>query len=527
MEASAIQARAGLGRGRVSLGAPLLRLRSDQQLVGLFRGGNDDAFRVIHDRYRARLVAYVRQMLAGPHPDAEDILQDVFVRAYAGLRANGRDLTLRPWLYRIAHNRCVDELRRPAATATEPLELGPAATSDPVLECEQRESLRRLITDIRRLPDQQRSALLMREMGGMAYSDIADALALSVPAVKSLLVRARIGLAAAVEARDTSCQQIRRELTEAHDRGVRASGLARRHLHDCSGCREYRHELRSVSRQLAALTPVLGPLGVLVRLIGAGGGAGGGAAAGGTGSGVIAAGGAAGAGTTVLGAAATHAAAVVAAAVVTAGGAVEIQRTVATQLDSPPAHHAKRVATVGRGTSVEGTVTAAVAVPLSRHAPAPAQQTTAPAAAVPQSHPAAPSQSRRAAKKGKSATSARHKATGAQTATGPAAASSTPASSAATAPTNNASSCQVPPTTVQRPATPTGNTPVCPVGISTDTSAAPASTSPATSPQSSSSVSSAGTAGATGSSTAASGSSTGTATTDKQAQNSLRPPAQA
>ena len=110
MEASAIHARTGLGRGRVTLPTPLLRLRSDQQLVGLFRSGNEDAFRVIHDRYRARLLAYVRQMLAGQHPDAEDVLQDVFVRAYAGLLANGRELSLRPWLYRIAHNRCVDEL---------------------------------------------------------------------------------------------------------------------------------------------------------------------------------------------------------------------------------------------------------------------------------------------------------------------------------------------------------------------------------------------------------------------------------
>ena len=520
MEASAIHARTGLRRGRVTLGAPLLRLRSDQQLVGLFRGGNDDAFRVIHDRYRARLLAYVRQMLAGPHPDAEDILQDVFVRAYAGLRANGRDLSLRPWLYRVAHNRCVDELRRPAATAAEPLELGPAVTSDPVLECEQRESLSRLITDIRRLPHQQRSALLMREMGGMAYSDIADALTLSGPAVKSLLVRARIGLAAAVEARNTACQQIRTELTEAHDRGVRASGLARRHLHDCSGCREYRAELRSVSRQLAALTPVLAPVGVLVRLIGAGGGAGGGAAAGGTGSGVIAAGGAASAGTTVLGAAATHVAAVVAAAVVTAGGALEIQRTVASQLDPPPAHHAKRVATVGQGTSAEGAVTAVVAAPVSSYVPARVQQTSAPAGAVPQTHLTRPTHSRRAAKTGKSATAGRHAAPPSATAADPAASSNTPASTNATAPKDDASSCQVPPTSVQPAVTSTTGTPVCPPSTATDTSGAPASTSTATSPGSNS-PSTRGASGAAGSSTPTPGSaSASTATTSKQAQSS-------
>ena len=113
MEASALHAPAGLARARISVGAPLLRLRSDDQLLALFRAGNEDAFRVIHDRYRQRLFAYTRQMLPGSAQDAEDALQDVFVRAYAGLRANRRELTLRPWLYRVAHNRCVDELRRP------------------------------------------------------------------------------------------------------------------------------------------------------------------------------------------------------------------------------------------------------------------------------------------------------------------------------------------------------------------------------------------------------------------------------
>src|SRR5207237_6580252 len=100
-------------------------------LVAVFRGGNDDAFRVIHDRYRTRLLAYVRQMLAGSNPDVEDVLQDVFVRAYAGLQANGRELSLRPWLYRIAHNRCVDELRRPIPPVLETLELAPRLAGDP------------------------------------------------------------------------------------------------------------------------------------------------------------------------------------------------------------------------------------------------------------------------------------------------------------------------------------------------------------------------------------------------------------
>jgi RNA polymerase sigma factor (sigma-70 family) len=313
----------------------LLRLRSDEQLVALFRAGHDDAFRAIHDRYRQRLFAYTRQMLPA-RQDAEDALQDVFVRAYSGLRASQGRLVLRAWLYRIAHNRCIDELRRPAPPPPEVLELVRAPSDDPIAAADQRESLRRLVIDVRRLPEQQRSALLMRELGGMAYADMADALGVSVPAVKSLLVRARIALAQALEARDIACSDIRGQLTLAHDRGVRPSGTARRHMRDCSQCKHFHTELRGISRRFAALAPTVGPMGVIAKVLGIGGG--GGAAAS---SGAIAAGGAAGTGGAVasVGLFATgagHIATLIAAAAVTAGGAVEIQSSIA-----PHAHHVR------------------------------------------------------------------------------------------------------------------------------------------------------------------------------------------
>ena len=328
MEASALQAPASVSRARISLGAPLLRLRSDDQLVALFRAGNDEAFRVIHDRYRQRLFAYTRQMLPGSRQDAEDALQDVFVRAYSNLRSNDRELALRAWLYRVAHNRCIDELRRPAPPAPELMEIVRAPSHDPIAEAEQRESLRRLIADVRRLPDQQRSALLMRELSGMSYSELADALGASVPAVKSLLVRARVSLAQAQEARDTACAEIRDELILAHDRRVRPNAMARRHMRDCAGCREFRTDIRSVSRQFAALVPAFGPVAVIANVLGIGGGASGSAAAGG---GAAAGGAAAGTGALAasgaLATGASHVATLLAAAVITAGGAAAIQGT--------------------------------------------------------------------------------------------------------------------------------------------------------------------------------------------------------
>jgi len=377
VEASALQAPAGLARARISVHTPLLRLRSDDQLLALFRGGNDDAFRVIHDRYRQRLFAYTRQMLPGSTQDAEDALQDVFVRAYSGLRTNRRQLALRPWLYRVAHNRCVDELRRPLPPPPEELHQCALPAHDPATRAEQRESLQRLIADLRRLPDHQRSALLMRELSGMTYAEVAAAMDVSVPAVKSLLVRARIGLALAIEARDTACVKIRDNITLAHDRGVRPSGNVRRHLADCEGCREFRAAVRGSRRQFAALLPAFGPVGVLANLLGIGGGgaAGGGAGAAATGgatasTGAMVGGGtAASVGTFTVGA--THVATLIAAAVVTAGGAVAIQHTIA------PVHRQHAV-------HAEATM----AAPVAPTAPA-----TAPAAyaAEPSATPASPS----------------------------------------------------------------------------------------------------------------------------------------
>jgi RNA polymerase sigma factor (sigma-70 family) len=358
VEASTIPATAALAPGRQSgariVAGPLLRLRSDEQLVRLFRAGSDEAFRVIHDRYRTRLFAYARQMLAGSRADAEDALQDVFVRAYGALRANDRDVSLRAWLYRIAHNRCIDELRRAGgagfATGAPPevLELVQAPASDPMDAVERRETLRRLVADVRRLPEQQRSALLMREISGMAYADLAAALDVTVPAVKSLLVRARIGLAQAAEARDTACAAIRADLADAHERGVRASALVKRHLHDCKGCSAYKRELRALDARLAALVPALGPAALVAKLLGVVGGGGTGAAAsggasvaGGAGATAAAAGtGAAaagvGVGVGVAGMSASHIVAAVAVAVVSAGGAVEVHQ----QLVPHHRHHA-------------------------------------------------------------------------------------------------------------------------------------------------------------------------------------------
>jgi len=321
MEASAIP-RAAAG-GRVPLSATFLRLRSDEQLVSLFRSGSDDAFRVIHDRYHARLLAYARQMLRGSGGDPEDALQDVFVRAFRSLRASNRPILLRAWLYRIAHNRCIDELRRPVAVPTEldgavrPAVASLTSTQDPSLVAERSETIARLVADVQTLPAPQRSVLLMRELQGMSYQELAETLDVSVPAVKSLLLRARTGLVDLRIARETPCEDIHLELAEAADRGVRMSARSRRHMRECSGCRTYHRELRNLHKGLAALAPI-GPFAKLGSLFGIGGSGAGGTTAGSGGAAAAAAGSASGgSGVGLLGAAsAAKVAAVVATAAV-------------------------------------------------------------------------------------------------------------------------------------------------------------------------------------------------------------------
>ncbi len=194
--------------------SPLLRLQSDEKLIALTRSGHHAAFEAICGRYQSRLLAFCRHMLAS-REDAEDVLQEVFAAAFNAVLADDRPINVRPWLYRIARNRSLNHLRRATATGVDSMDVHFAehglSTSDKVLR---RESFRELIADVHDLPETQRTALLLREIDALSYEQIAEAMETTVPSVKSLLVRARISLAEAAEARKLSCEEVREELGE-------------------------------------------------------------------------------------------------------------------------------------------------------------------------------------------------------------------------------------------------------------------------------------------------------------------------
>ena len=263
LEASALQHAGAAGlHGR----SPLLRLQSDERLVALIRRGNHHAFEALVARYQSRLLAFCRHMLSS-REDAEDVLQEVFAAAFNAMLADEREINVRPWLYRIARNRSLNHLRRTQAVGMDSMDVhlseGGLTTADKV---HKREEFRLLIADVQDLPETQRTALLLREIDALSYDQIAEAMETTVPSVKSLLVRARVSLAEAAEARLLSCEEVRLELGEVAEGLTRTTAPVRRHLRTCDRCTAFRKQLRSNNKALAALFPV-GPLLLLKKLL--------------------------------------------------------------------------------------------------------------------------------------------------------------------------------------------------------------------------------------------------------------------
>jgi RNA polymerase sigma factor (sigma-70 family) len=244
----------------------LLRLQSDERLIALTRRGHHAAFEVLCARYQTRLLSFCRHMLAS-REDAEDVLQEVFAAAFNAVLADERAINVRPWLYRIARNRSLNHLRRATAIGVDSMDVhyaeGGLSTGEKVMR---RESFRELIGDVHHLPETQRTALLLREIDALSYEQIAHAMETTVPSVKSLLVRARISLAEAAEARKLSCEEVRLELGEVAEGLSKLSTPARRHVRDCDRCSRFRKQLKHNNHALAMIMPV-GPLLLFKKLL--------------------------------------------------------------------------------------------------------------------------------------------------------------------------------------------------------------------------------------------------------------------
>ena len=369
---------------------PLLRLQGDDRLIALTRKGNQAAYETLVARYQSRLLSFCRHMLSS-REDAEDVLQEVFAAAFNAMQADDRPINARPWLYRIARNRCLNHLRRQQAIGVDSMDIHLSehgtTTADKV---HKREEFRQLVADVQELPETQRTALLLREIDALSYGQIAEAMETTVPSVKSLLVRARVSLAEAAEARLLSCEEAREELAEVAEGLKRSTPPVRRHVRQCERCATFKKQLRSTDRALAAIFPV-GPLLLLKKFLLAQGAAAGtaggaGAVAGGAGAvaGSAAAGSALSAGLTAIG---TKAAAGITAAAIVAAGAVEVdhvrradvERTAAAAVVAPAASAPVVVASTPQDVAPVAERAAAKPRPAAR----PAKVTVSDAAAEP------------------------------------------------------------------------------------------------------------------------------------------------
>jgi len=174
----------------------------DVRLMRLVAGGDTSAFEKVIERHQA-LVAGTAARMLGSNSDVEDIAQQVFIRVWKSARRYVPRAKFTTWLLKITRNLVFNELRRAKRRAQIPLQSDPGAEeiqlkdeTNPAPDASLLEDeLQRAIEEaILQLPESQRMALVLRRYEQLSYEEIAGVLDLSVPAVKSVLFRARTEL---------------------------------------------------------------------------------------------------------------------------------------------------------------------------------------------------------------------------------------------------------------------------------------------------------------------------------------------
>ena len=183
---------------------------------------------------------------------------------------------MRPWLFAIARNRCLTLIaaRRDAAIPADDVEPSYDGLSHDV---ERRADLRELVDDLGRLPEDQRGALVLAELGDFSHPEIARVIGCPPAKVKALVFQARTSLIADRDARRTPCDEIRTLLETARG-GLLRRGSLRRHLRQCDPCAAYRLAIDGRRTGLAIVLPVAPTAGLKAAVLAAAGGLGGGAA---------------------------------------------------------------------------------------------------------------------------------------------------------------------------------------------------------------------------------------------------------
>jgi len=176
--------------GRVASTADLDEL-DDRALVGAFVNGRHEAFDVIVRRHQ-RSVYRLCYRFAGNHEDAADLAQDVFVRAFKGLKRFKHESAFATWLYRVGVNTCLNRVavKTPRTEPMDAAALVDGRATDPVRELVRQETAARVRRAIRQLPPKQRATLMLRIYEELSHEEIAGVLGSSVGAAKANLFHA-------------------------------------------------------------------------------------------------------------------------------------------------------------------------------------------------------------------------------------------------------------------------------------------------------------------------------------------------
>ncbi|HWP33001.1 MAG TPA: sigma-70 family RNA polymerase sigma factor, partial [Solirubrobacterales bacterium] len=225
----------------------------------------------IYERYHQSLYRFCYSIV-GNAEDAQDALQNAMLKAVRALPGEQREIQLKPWLYRIAHNESIEILRKRREEAPIDPELV-ASSAGPDEAAAMRERLQRLLADLSELPERQRGALVMRELAGLGFGEIGEALGTSEAVARQTVYEARLGLQQLEAGREMSCESVMRQISDADGRTMRRRDI-RAHLRACPECRRFRDAIDGRSRDLAAIAPlpIAASAGILHALLGSAGG---------------------------------------------------------------------------------------------------------------------------------------------------------------------------------------------------------------------------------------------------------------
>lgn len=207
--------------------------QNEAELVTELQAGSDAAFDWLVTHYHAAVYNLIYGILSDP-ADAADVTQEVFLKAFRGIRGFRRGSSLKTWLYRIAVREALNQRRwcwrhhRWQASIDAETEDGHAALeledaeSTPFEQLAARELQAAIRSALASVPEQFRSAVILRDLEGLSYEEVAEVLEVSVGTVKSRILRGRRAL------REILAPLLERRST--HARETRAAGHARQHL---------------------------------------------------------------------------------------------------------------------------------------------------------------------------------------------------------------------------------------------------------------------------------------------------------